>query len=228
MKSEIRDLLLAKVTIPEDKRCRFFKTGKGDYSEHDQFLGVRVPDLRKIAKIFIELPLNELKQLLSSPYNEERLLALLIMVDKYHKKSLKKEIFEFYLENLKYVNNWNLVDISAHLIIGSYLQDKPKDFLITLASSNILWERRIAIVATWWFIKQGDLKYTIKIAELLLNDKEDLIHKATGWMLRELGKKDSKLLQSFLTNHKKTIPRTMLRYAIEKFSTEKRKEFLGS
>ncbi len=227
MKNEIRKLLLENVTIPEEKRNRFFKTAIGQYAEHDKFLGITVPSLRKIAKNYADLKLGDIQEFLCSSFNEERLFALILLSDKYQRSYSKEQIYQFYLNNLQYVNNWNLVDSSAHLIIGAHLQDKPRDLLLELSSSNILWKRRIAIVATWWFIKQNDLKWTFKLAKLLLNDKHDLMHKATGWMLRELGKKDENLLINFLTTYKAQMPRTMLRYAIEKFSGDRRQKFLS-
>ena len=226
MKNHISKLLKENITIAQEHHKRFFKTEIGEYAEHDRFLGINVPNIRKIAKNYSNLPLSELQEFFYSPFNEERLFALLILVYQYKNNLLKEQIYQFYLSNLKYVNNWNLVDSSAHLIIGAHLQDKPRDLLLTLASSGILWERRISIVATWWFIKQNDLAWTFKLAQLLLNDQHDLIHKATGWMLRESGKKNEEMLINFLQKYKGEIPRTMLRYAIEKFSLSKRKEFL--
>ena len=204
----------------------FFKTGKGQYSEHDQFLGVRVPQLRMLAKQFKDLSLAELELLITSPFNEERLLALLILENQY-KLGQEEQIYNFYMKNIAQVNNWNLVDQSAHNIAGKHLFTRNKDILFTLAKSPLMWERRIAIVATWHFIRNNHFAETIKLAKILLNDKHDLIHKAVGWMLREMGKKDKNILLIFLNEHSKQMPRTMLRYAIEKFSSEERKFYMA-
>jgi len=226
--SHITSLLKASSTIAHDKRDYFFKTGAGSYAEHDQFIGVPVPTIRTIAKDFLDLSLDEITQLLKSPINEERFLGLIILVHQYQKASdsHKEELYQFYMDNLKHVNNWNLVDASAHLILGAHLCNKNRDILISLSQSDILWERRIAIVATWYFIRKNDLEWTFKIAALLLNDKHDLIHKAVGWMLREAGKKDIQQLINFLNAHAAHMPRTMLRYAIEKFPEQQRKSYL--
>jgi 3-methyladenine DNA glycosylase AlkD len=226
MKNQIRKSLQANITIAPEQHNRFFKTCVGQYAEHDRFLGVTVPNIRKIAKNYHNLALEDIQELIASPFNEERLLALFIMIAQFQNNLLKGKIYQCYLDNMHYINNWNLVDASAHLIIGAYLHDKPKEPLFTLASSPVLWHRRIAIVATWWFIKQNNLTWTFQIAMSLLNDQHDLIHKAVGWMLREAGKKDGNLLINFLKQHKAQMPRTMLRYAIEKFSKEQRMEFL--
>lgn len=206
----------------------FFKSGLGQYSEHDKFNGVSVPTLRKIAKNYINLSLDEILILIQSPINEERLLALIILTKKYElgDKSLRKQLYDFYINNIKYINNWNLVDSSAHLIIGRHLFDLDKSILYSLAESNIMWERRISIVSTWFFIKNHQFKWTLKVAEKLLSDKEDLIHKAVGWMLREVGKRDKEALKSFLDMYVTRMPRTMLRYAIEKLSEDERKYYL--
>jgi 3-methyladenine DNA glycosylase AlkD len=206
----------------------FFKSGPGQYSEHDKFNGVSVPTLRKIAKNYINLSLDEILILLQSPINEERLLALIILTKKYDlgDKSLRKQLYEFYINNIKYINNWNLVDSSAHLIIGRHLFDSDKSIIYSLAESKIMWERRISIVSTWFFIKNHQFKWTLKVAEKLLSDKEDLIHKAVGWMLREVGKRDKEALKSFLDKYITQMPRTMLRYAIEKLSEDERKYYL--
>ncbi len=203
----------------------FFKTGKGQYSEHDQFMGVRVPQLRVIAKDFKALALTELQTLISSSFNEERLLALIILENQYQSDN-EALIYNFYLSNITQVNNWNLVDQSAHNILGRYLFNRDKKLLFQLAESSSIWERRIAIVATWHFIRKGQFDDTIKIAQILLNDEHDLIHKATGWMLREMGKMDKEPLLEFLKQYSAQMPRTMLRYAIEKFPQDQRKEFL--
>jgi 3-methyladenine DNA glycosylase AlkD len=226
---QIRSLLQKAVTIPKEKHSFFFKTNPGSYSEHDKFMGITVPNLRKIAKDFAKLNLEEIQILLESPFNEERFLALAILVDQYKKAQIvdKNNLYNFYLNNLKYVNNWNLVDSSAHLIIGIHLLKSNKDLLLSLAKSNIIWERRIAIISTWYFIRNNDLDWTFKIAERLLKDSHDLIHKASGWMLREAGKKDIVALIKFLDQYSTIMPRTMLRYSIEKFSESERKRYLG-
>lgn len=206
----------------------FFKTGKGQYGEGDVFYGVTVPQSRKVAKEFFELSLPEIKKLLFSKIHEERLIALVILVSQFQKgdETKKEKIYNFYLQNAQRVNNWDLVDTSAHKIVGAYLLDKNPSILITLARSKNMWERRIAIIATAAFIGKNKFKHTFRIATLLLNDKEDLMHKAVGWMLREVGKRDVVTLEAFLLPHYKTMPRTMLRYAIEKFPEIKRKKYL--
>ena len=204
----------------------FFKTSKGQYSEGDIFLGVTVPETRKIANKYLNLQLTEIQQLLSSKIHDHRLIALLILVENY-KKSKDETIPKFYLQNLKQVNNWDLVDLSADKILGQYLLDKDKSILYKLAQSNNLWERRVAIISTFQFIKNNQFEDTLKISEILLNDKHDLIHKAVGWMLRELGKRNQELEEQFLKKHYQKMPRTMLRYAIEKFDEEKRKQYLS-
>ena len=206
---------------------RFFETGKGEYAEGDIFAGIKVPVSRKIAKQFKDLSLNDLSKIIKSKIHEERLIALFILVDKMEKadEKEKEKIYKFYLKNLKYVNNWDLVDLSAEKVIGDYLFDKKKELLFKLAKGN-LWERRISVMSTFNFIKKSDYSTTLKICKLLLNDKEDLIHKATGWMLREIGNRDLKREEGFLKLHYRNMPRTMLRYAIEKFPEKKRKSYL--
>lgn len=209
---------------------RFFKTGPGQYAEGDIFLGVTVPKSRLVARKHNNLLFEDVCQLLKSPIHEERLVALFILVARFGKGDLatKKKIYVSYLENTKFVNNWDLVDSSADKIIGQYLLENPKEksVLKNLVISKSLWERRIAIIATYQFIKKNVLQVTLEIAELLLNDKHDLIHKAVGWMLREIGKRDKEVERSFLRIHKSQMPRTMLRYAIEHFSPEERAKFL--
>ena len=209
-------------------KVKFFKTEKGDYAEHDQFIGVNVPTLRVIAKEFAKLPLSEIQLLLESPINEYRLLALIILVNQYQKGDEKEKlnIFQFYLHNLNYVNNWNLVDTSAPSIIGHHLLNEDKELLMELAKSDVMWKRRIAMVTTQHFIRNNQFDWTIKLAEVLLNDKHDLIHKAVGWMLREVGERDLNVLKKFLEKHTQSMPRTMLRYAIEKFPQDERKVYL--
>jgi len=227
---KIRALLRQAALQSPAPKGLFYKTGPGYYAAHDRFMGVNVPTLRNIAKMFPDLSLEELETLLKSKMNEERFLALVILVNQYQKAStLQKEVlYQFYRDNLRHVNNWNLVDASAHLILGVHLEGKDKSVLSSLAKSKILWERRIAVVATWHFIRKGDLRWTFEMATLLLKDPHDLIHKAVGWMLREAGKRDEKQLMEFLDQYGKTMPRTMLRYAIEKFSEHRRKHYLLS
>lgn len=230
MLSKLKKALDETSKTPVTSVARFFKVGTGHYAEHDQFLGISVPQLRTIAKQFPNLLLAEIRELLYSPFNEERLLALFILVNQYKKgDSLTKErIYQFYCDNLNQVNNWNLVDSCAHLIVGAHLHADAakKDILITLAQSTNIWHRRIGIIATWYFIKQHEYEWTLTMAQYLLNDTHDLIHKAVGWMLREVGEKDLQQLKKFLDQHAQKMPRTMLRYAIEKLPEQERKQYL--
>lgn len=221
---------LKKAENPEKAKLlqRFFKTGKGEYAEGDIFLGVMVPETRKVAVKHKDLSLKDVENLLKSNFHEERLCALLLLVHNYQQHEEKREeIFNFYLKNTKYINNWDLIDLSCHKIIGHYLSDKNRDILYKLAKSDNLWERRIAIISTAYFINKKDFSDTLKISKILLHDKHDLIHKAVGWMLREIGKRDVSVLESFLKKHYKNMPRTMLRYSIEKFPEKKRKMYLN-
>jgi 3-methyladenine DNA glycosylase AlkD len=208
--------------------ARFFKTGKGEYGEGDIFLGVPVPEQRIIAKEYEDLPLADTKCLLESAIHEERFTALLILVDQYKKgdEKTKKKIFRFYITHTKRINNWDLVDVSARDIVGEYLVSHERVLLYKLARSKNIWERRISIVATWAFIKRGDYGDTLAIAKLLFADTQDLIHKATGWMLREVGKKDASVFRRFLDKHTAVMPRTTLRYAIERLTPGVRKAYL--
>jgi len=225
IKKDIKDL-----ENPEKAKLlqRFFKTGPGQYGEGDIFLGITVPLQRQIAKKYTNLSLDEIQELLSSKIHEHRLIALLILIDKYKKADQikKEEILNLYLKNTKYINNWDLIDLSAPNIVGDYFLEKDKSILYKLANSDNLWEKRIAVLATFTFIKNNRFDDSLKISEILLKDKHDLIHKAVGWMLREIGKKDQKTEEDFLKKHYKNMPRTMLRYSIEKFSEEKRKFYL--
>lgn len=207
---------------------KFFKTGPGEYGEGDLFLGIRVPVLRKIAKEYEDVEHEVLKSLLNSPVHEERLLSLFILIRQYQKGSenKKKKIFKFFINNTRFINNWDLVDLSAPNIVGDWLIDKSKNSIYKMAKSKSMWERRISIVATFSFIKNGMFSDTLEITEILLNDKEDLIHKAAGWMLREVGKRDVLILKSFIKEHYANMPRTMLRYAIEKFPEPERQAYL--
>ena len=207
---------------------RFFKTGKGEYGEGDIFYGIKVPVQRTIAKRFKDLAFEDLKVLISAKVHEERLVAAFIVVDQYKRSDEKKKkiVFDFYLKNRKGINNWDLVDLSAPKIVGAYLIDKEKDLLYKFAVSKDLWEKRIAIISTQTFIREHFFEDTLNISEILLQDKHDLIHKAVGWMLREVGNRDLETEEEFLKKHYKTMPRTMLRYAIEKFPEQKRLAYL--
>lgn len=259
--SELKSALKS-LANPEKAKTlqRFFKTGKGEYGEGDIFLGIPVPQVRKISKKYLNLTIQEIDSLLESKIHEERLIALLILVEKFKTsrfaRSTKKynanldgtqesknrsakildenkknkieqrRIFDYYLANTKNVNNWDLVDLSAEKIVGEFLNNEDKSILYHLAKSKNIWERRIAIISTFNFIKKRKFGETLAVSEILLKDEQDLIHKAVGWMLREVGKRDKNVLELFLKTHYKEMPRTMLRYAIEKFPEEKRKAYL--
>ena len=218
--------------IADDEKAKllagFFKTGPGQYGQGDIFIGITVPAQRKVARQFRDLSLADLGKLLASPIHEHRLTALLILVDQYARAddAGKKRIFDFYLARTRHINNWDLVDVSAPRIIGLHLLDKPRGLLDTLARSASLWERRIAILATLTFIRNADFKDTLRLATLLLKDEHDLIHKAVGWMLRELGKCDAAPLERFLDKHASHMPRTMLRYAIERMPQTQRRHYM--
>jgi 3-methyladenine DNA glycosylase AlkD len=207
---------------------RFFKTGKGDYGEGDIFYGIKVPVQRIISKQFKDLALDDLKTLILSKIHEERLIAAFILVDQFKSgdEKKKKTIFDFYIKNRKGINNWDLVDLSAPKIIGMHLLDKEKELLYKFANSKDLWEKRISIISTQTFIREHFFEDTLNISKILLNDKHDLIHKAVGWMLREIGNRDMDAEEEFLKKHYKKMPRTMLRYAIEKFPEPKRLNYL--
>jgi 3-methyladenine DNA glycosylase AlkD len=207
---------------------RFFKTGKGQYGEGDLFLGITVPKLRAVAKTYYGLATVDIRKLLSSGTHEHRLVALLILVDKYKKAGAagREEIAGFYLKCTKYINNWDLVDLSAPNVLGDYLLGRDWVILLRLAHSRVLWERRIAIMSTFAFIRKHDFGPTLDVSEILVHDRHDLIHKAVGWMLREVGKRDMEAEEQFLENHAAHMPRTMLRYAIEKFEEGKRTYYL--
>lgn len=210
------------------KHQRFFKTGEGEYGEGDKFIGVRVPLIRKLVREFRGLSLEEMKTLLFSSWHEERLFALLMMCDSFKRGDDKRKegIYDLFMNSTTNINNWDLVDSSAPYIAGVWLYGRDRTPLYKFAVSNNLWERRIAIIATQYFIRRNDFTDTLGIAEILLEDREDLIHKAVGWMLREAGNKDMKTEEKFLKKHYKRMPRTMLRYAIEKFPEEKRQMYL--
>jgi 3-methyladenine DNA glycosylase AlkD len=204
----------------------FFKTNPGDYAAHDTFIGVSTPILKKLAQQAKDLPLTDISTLLQSPINEERQLAFFILIKQYQKSHHKEEIYQFLLDHIQYVNNWNLVDNVAPAIIGAYLFTQDKSILCRWAQSSNLWERRIAIIATYYFIKHNEFDYTLKIAIMLLSDTHDLIHKAVGWMLREVGKRNELILREFLDQYSSQMPRTMLRYAIERLPEEIRLYYL--
>jgi len=211
-----------------DLLARFFKTGKGQYGEGDMFLGVMVPDTRRVAKAYRKIGFLEIKKLLDSKYHEERLLGLLILVENFviGNEKEKEKIYKFYIKNRKRVNNWDLVDLSAPKIVGGYLNKKDKRILYKFAKSKNLWERRISILSTLHFISKNNFTETMKIAEMLISDKQDLIHKAVGWMLREVGKRSLSAEEDFLAKNHLRMPRTMLRYAIERFPEHKRIKYL--
>ncbi|MDD2935020.1 MAG: DNA alkylation repair protein [Candidatus Pacebacteria bacterium] len=209
----------------------FFKTGKGEYGEGQKFLGIDTPTQRKIAKKYTDLNFDDLQELLNSDIHDYCFIALVILIEKYKNckvsDTLQKKIFDFYIKNSKNINNWDLVDISAPHIVGEYLLDKTnRKILYKFAQSKNLWEKRIAIISTFTFIRNNQFSDTIKISEILLNDKHDLIHKAVGWMLREVGNRDRKIEEIFLKKYYKKMPRTMLRYAIEKFPEDLRQKYL--
>jgi len=225
--NEIKNL--ADLKIAEQNK-RFFKTGKGEYGEGDLFYGIKVPDIRKIAKKYFKIiDLSEINKLLPNPYHEARLTAIIMLVLKYQKADIaeKENIYNLYVSNVNYINSWDLVDISAAHIVGAFLHKNKPDKLLELACSKHLWSERIAMVATLYFIKQNECLYTIKLAKLFLAHKHDLMHKAAGWMLREVGKSDVNVLYAFLDEFHKSMPRTMLRYAIEKLSPEKRTFYMA-
>jgi 3-methyladenine DNA glycosylase AlkD len=223
--------LLRKLADPERAihSARYFKTGSGEYGEGDRFLGIRVPELRAQVTKCDAVSLKDISVLLMSAFHEERLFALLLLVRRFDKgdEQAQAAIYDLYLDNLQYINNWDLVDSSASQIVGSYLQSRDKQKLYKLAKSARIWDRRVAIIATFQFIRNEQFDDALKLAEQLLNDDEDLIHKAVGWMLREIGKRDMVAEQAFLQVHYKNMPRTMLRYAIEKFPEPMRKQYLA-
>jgi 3-methyladenine DNA glycosylase AlkD len=232
--TEVQDALRA-VTSPERavQATRFFKSGEGQYAEGDKFLGNSVPQVRAIVKRFKDLPFAEVDNLMISQWHEERLAALLMLVARFKAGSEadKKFIYDYYVAHTKYINNWDLVDSSAEFIVGPYLEDRPEkmEVLKRLADSSLLWERRIAMLATFDYIKKGRADEALIIIEKLLNDTHDLIQKATGWMLREIGKRvDRDVLIAFLDGHAATMPRTTLRYAIEHFAPEVRQKYLSA
>jgi 3-methyladenine DNA glycosylase AlkD len=231
-----KDFLHALATYASPERAAnsawFFKTGEGQYGAGDQFIGVRVPDIRTACKQFAALSLPEIQKLLDSAVHEHRLAAVIILSNQYKKAddTGRKAIYDFYLKNVYAgrVNNWDIVDSSAHFIVGPYVEKHPSDILVKLAHSKDLWQRRVAMISTAHFLRRGDPHMTQQIAEILLHDNHDLIQKAVGWMLREMGKHcDTKLLTDFLDHHAATMPRTALRYAIEHLGAEQKRHYLG-
>lgn len=226
MTNQIYNALLAlsdekkKIVLP-----RFFKTGKGQYGEGDKFLGVTIPNIRVVAKKFSDVSFDVIEELIHSPWHEMRMCALLILVNN-SRKEVTQNIFDFYLSQTKHINNWDLVDLSAPQIVGRYLIDKNRDTLYKLSESNLLWDNRIAIVSTLTFIRNNDLDDTYKLSLKMMHHKHDLMHKSIGWMLREAGKRDAKRLYDFVNKYKTIMPRTMLRYSIEKFDADTRKELM--
>lgn len=231
---QAKDIMMALDKYSSDSDAiflqHFFKTGPGQYGEGDIFIGVRVPDNRKVCKQYIALPMDEVDKLLVSPIHEHRLSGVYILCYKYKKANNfeRKEIFELYIKALYagHINNWDIVDMSCPTVVGEYLLDKNRDILYTLAKSQKLWEKRVAIISTYAFIRSGDFSTTLDIADILLNDSHDLIHKAVGWMLREVGKRiDEEILIDYLEKNASVMPRTMLRYACEKLSVDKKQYF---
>jgi 3-methyladenine DNA glycosylase AlkD len=224
--SELRKDLKAAADPKRAKNLAwFFKTGKGQYGYGDKFIGITVPVIRRIAHRYVELPLDEVGKLLASPIHEHRFAALELLVAKY--KGSEQAVYDFYLKNTHYVNNWDLVDTSAPYIVGQHLMTRPRKVLYKLAKSRSLWERRIAIVSTMTLIRAGQIEDALAISEILLADDHDLIHKAVGWMLREAGKGSTPALLDFLERHYERMPRTALRYAIERFPAAQRKQLLA-
>ena len=210
--------------------ARFFKTGKGEYGEGDLFLGLTVPEQRALAKKYVDLSFEEIEELLYNKYHEHRLTGLIILVYKYEKASpeQREKIIDFYIKHKHRGNNWDLIDCVADKLLGKHLIDRDKSLLYELARSDSVWDRRIAIITTFEFIRHKKFDDTLRIAEILLHDKHDLIQKAVGWMLREVGKRDEKTLLKFLDAYAHEMPRTMLRYAIERLDSETKKKYLNA
>ncbi len=223
-------LQLSQLSNPEHAKIssRFFKTGPGEYGEGDVFRGIRVPVIRKLARSLKDTSETDVERLLSSTFHEDRLLALVLMVNRYKKATPagRRALYQSYLRNTCHINNWDLVDASAEHIVGAYLYGRDRDRLYKLAASKNLWERRVGIMATFHFVRQGDFADTLALCEHLMGDSEDLIHKACGWMLREVGNRERTVEEDFLDSHATSLPRTMLRYAIERFSKERRHHYM--
>lgn len=230
MAQQILDSLFA-LANPDDAKAalRFFKAGPGEYAEGDHFLGIKATPQKQVVREFKQASLVDILSLLSSEYHEARQVALSILVYQFERakeQEKRTELYQAYMANLKYVNNWDLVDASSYKIVGAHLFDKNRDGLLDLAKSDNMWERRIAMVSTLWFIKKDQFQDTFKLAKLLLSDKQDIMHKATGWMLKEVGKREQSALIEFLNKHYQSMPRTTLRYAIEKFPKPLREDYL--
>ena len=227
-----KDLIESLQALADEQKAvfsqKFFKTAKGQYAEGDIFWGIKVPETRQIAKAYRDIPLAELKKVIANPVHEVRLCGLMVLVEQFKKSNEYKrsEIVYFYLSNIKCINNWDLVDLSCYNILGRYLINKPRGILYLMAESKNMWEQRIAIVSTWSFIRNREFVDTLAIAEMLLDHKHNLIHKAVGWMLREISKKDEAVMLDFIEKHYEKIPRTTLRYAIERLPKNVRKEIL--
>jgi len=226
----LRDLRKVSTRSRATANQRFFKTGPGEYGEGDRFLGTTLPDLRRLSVKYDALSLGELRSLLTSRWHEERLVALFILIRQYQRGSqaARNAIYKLYLGHTRYINNWDLVDSSAAAIVGAHLYERDRALLHKLAQSRSIWERRIAVLASFYFIRKGEYEDTLTIAELLLRDEHDLIHKAVGWMLREIGKRDQAVEERFLKTHAARMPRTMLRYAIERFPEPLRRRYLNA
>lgn len=230
----LSDTILAELqsVASAEKRAvlmRFFKTAPGEYGEGDEFLGISVPVVRSIVKAFsVKADMETIGQLMVSPWHEARLCALLLLIERFKKRPEKRDsIYQFYLKGSRFVNNWDLVDLSAPHIVGQYLLERPRQILYDLAADALLWNRRIAVVSTLTFIRHRDFTDTLKLVELLMSDKENLMHKAMGWMLREIGKRDERTLTSFLDKRAACLPRTALRYSLERLSDEQRKYYMS-
>jgi len=229
MEQEIKEYLLSLAdTKTAEQTKKFFKTGKGEYSHGDKFLGIKMGKLRETAKRFSKVEPEVGEKLLQSEFHEIRMAALVLLTNLYKKgsKTTKDKIFDIYLNNTRHINNWDLVDVSAYHIVGPHLYEKDVSVLFKLSKSENMWERRISIISTLYFIKKNRFEETLAISETLIEDEQDLMHKATGWMLREVGKMDMDAERKFLLKHYKKMPRTMLRYAIEKFDENERVGFL--
>jgi 3-methyladenine DNA glycosylase AlkD len=217
----------------DDRRAavslRFFKTGPGEYGEGDRFIGLTLPQMRRLERDATDSPMDDIVELLRSPIHEERLLALLVLVRQFRKANerTRSMIYRLYYRHRRFVNNWDLVDLSAPTIVGQHLEQRDRSVLYRLARSKNLWDRRIAMIATQHFIRQNDFKDALAVAKMLLEDREDLIHKASGWMLREIGKRDFSAEEAFVRKHVRAMPRTMLRYAVEKWPPPMRREIMA-